>query len=71
MSVVSFHIYVWIYIEGILLTFLSEATNNKCICQKKEKQHITVGTLRMFIELSQALTIVSLTHSPYKTKLQK
>ena len=29
--------------------YLSKATYNKYICQKKEKKHIAVGTLRMFI----------------------
>ena len=31
---------------------LSKVTYNKYICQKKEKQYIAVGTLRMFIETS-------------------
>ena len=43
-----------------------EATSNKYICQKKEKQQcIAVGTERMFIEPKcKALTIARLTHSP-------
>ena len=32
--------------------FLSKATHNKYICQKKVKQYISVGTVRMFIEPS-------------------
>ena len=36
-----------IYIQQ---TLLSKATDNKHICQKEKQQHITVGTVRMFIE---------------------
>ena len=43
--------YIYIYIEGIKQTLLSEATYNKYISQKKEKQqYITVCKVRMFIE---------------------
>ena len=32
------------------LAFLSKATYNKYVCQKKENNNISVGTVRMFIE---------------------
>ena len=32
------------------LALLSKATYNKYICQKKVKQHIAIGTVRMSIE---------------------
>ena len=44
----------------------SKALYNKYIGQKKEKQYIAVGTVRMFIETS-----TSLTHSPYTTKIAR
>ena len=40
-----------IYMEGIQHTLLSKATYKKKIRRKKEK-HISVGTVRMFIEPS-------------------
>ena len=57
---------------------LSKATNNKYICQKKEKQYISVGTVKMFIETvfhrnckCQAFTIARLTLSLYTTKIAR
>ena len=47
--------------------FLSKATYNKHICQKKDKQYIAVCTVRMFIEPS----VVRLTPSLDTTKLAR
>jgi hypothetical protein len=35
-----------------LHTLISKATYNKCLCQKRVKQYIAVGTVGMFIETS-------------------
>ena len=39
-------VFTYVYIEGIEQTLLSRATDNQYICQKKEKQYITDGTVR-------------------------
>ena len=44
--------YYHIYIEGIQHTLSSKVTYNKHVCQKKVKQYIAVGTVRMFMEPS-------------------
>ena len=50
---------------------LSKANYNRCICQKKKNQYITLCTVRMFIEPSAkqfTITIVRLTHFPVYNK---
>ena len=62
---------IHIYIQGVEQTLSSEATYNKYVCEKKEKQqHIAVGTARTFVEPScQVVTLVRLTRSTYATKI--
>ena len=42
--------------------------HNKDVCQKKEKQHIAVGTVRCSENQVPALTMSRLTHSLYTTR---